>query len=85
MCRKPLKKNLAKNYTSYEKNFNFFFVYYAHLVKKIDPQSFMKKKQPEVPEMQKTRFWGGGGGGAKNRLFPNWLKFCKKTDNTKLL
>ena len=56
MCRKPLKKNLAKNYTSYEKNFNFFFVYYAHLVKKIDPQSFMKKKQPEVPEMQKTRF-----------------------------
>ena len=43
--------------------------------KKIDPQSFEKKKFWEPPKTAKPPFWGGGGGGAKIRPPPNELKF----------
>ena len=32
------------------RKFSFFFICYVHLVRKIDPQSFVEKKLPEVPE-----------------------------------
>ena len=32
------------------RKFSLFFICYVHLVRKIDPQSFVEKKLPEVPE-----------------------------------